>query len=129
VRPVMNSLSRFSANQRSSGSPFLRRPTVGPFAQPRAPPWGTGFIHFDILGPTGQPFLRFGMDLRPVSSHRIKIYGSGELNLAASIQKNWRVQTEGQYPLSFLEIPDNGPQWKRYLKNLYNLTSPFPPEL
>ncbi|MBN1961254.1 MAG: virulence RhuM family protein [Deltaproteobacteria bacterium] len=37
----------------------------------------------------------FGVDLRTVSYHLKEIYASGELTPEATLQKNWRVQTEG----------------------------------
>ena len=37
----------------------------------------------------------FGVDLRTVSYHLSEIYGSGELSQEATLQKIWRVQTEG----------------------------------
>lgn len=37
----------------------------------------------------------FGVDLRTVSYHLNEIYASGELRPEATLQKNWRVQTEG----------------------------------
>jgi hypothetical protein len=37
----------------------------------------------------------FGVDLRTISYHLNEIYSSGELLPEATLQKNWRVQTEG----------------------------------
>ncbi len=38
----------------------------------------------------------FGVDLRTISYHLTEVYASGELSREATLQKIWRVQTEGQ---------------------------------